>query len=188
MNFSRVLSLLTVLGFMNINLLAYDVVIYGGTPAAITAALQVKKMGKSVVLVSPDRTLGGVMTNGLSSAETGMNELIGGIARIFIIVSGDITRLLIPGSGKTSMNLEIVDRVHPLRMVTVGRCGFMNRAWPSKSSIRGLPKMKSRFCLMNSWIESMELKFLTVKLFRFDVCQVSTLKVKYSWIALMRGT
>jgi hypothetical protein len=83
MNFSRVLSLLTVLGFMNINLLAYDVVIYGGTPAAITAALQVKKMGKSVVLVSPDRTLGGVMTNGLSSAETGMNELIGGIARDF---------------------------------------------------------------------------------------------------------
>ena len=57
MNFSRVLSLLTVLGFMNI--IYYDVVIYGGTPAAITAALQVKRMGKSVVLVSPDRTLEG---------------------------------------------------------------------------------------------------------------------------------
>ena len=32
----------------------YDVVIYGGTSAAVIAAVQAKKMGKSVVIVSPD--------------------------------------------------------------------------------------------------------------------------------------
>ena len=31
-----------------------DVIIYGGTSAAVTAAEQVKKMGKSVIIVSPD--------------------------------------------------------------------------------------------------------------------------------------
>ncbi len=37
----------------------YDVVIYGGTAAAVTAAVQAKQMGKSVVIVSPDKHLGG---------------------------------------------------------------------------------------------------------------------------------
>ncbi|MCU0399494.1 MAG: FAD-dependent oxidoreductase, partial [Algoriphagus sp.] len=30
-----------------------DLIIYGGTSAAITAAVQAKKMGKSVIVVSP---------------------------------------------------------------------------------------------------------------------------------------
>jgi hypothetical protein len=34
---------------------AYDVIIYGGTSAAVIAAVQVKKMGHTVLLVSPDR-------------------------------------------------------------------------------------------------------------------------------------
>jgi len=83
MNFSKVLSLLSLLGFMNINLHAYDVVIYGGTPAAITAALQVKRMGKSVVLVSPDQRLGGILSSGLGSTDVGNKEIIGGLAREF---------------------------------------------------------------------------------------------------------
>lgn len=37
-----------------------DVIIYGGTAAAITAAVQVKKSGKSVIVVSPDKHLGGL--------------------------------------------------------------------------------------------------------------------------------
>jgi hypothetical protein len=36
----------------------YDVVIYGGTSASITAAVQAKKMGKTVIVVCPDRHLG----------------------------------------------------------------------------------------------------------------------------------
>jgi len=39
-----------------------DVIIYGGTSAAITTAVQVTKMGKSVLIVCPDSHLGGLST------------------------------------------------------------------------------------------------------------------------------
>ncbi len=32
-----------------------DIIIYGGTPAAVIAAVQAIKMGKSVIIVSPDK-------------------------------------------------------------------------------------------------------------------------------------
>ena len=37
-----------------------DVIVYGGTSAAVTAAVQVSRMGKSVIVVSPDQHLGGL--------------------------------------------------------------------------------------------------------------------------------
>ena len=37
-----------------------DVVIYGGTSAALTSAVQVKRMGKTVLVISPDIHLGGL--------------------------------------------------------------------------------------------------------------------------------
>ena len=43
----------------------YDVVIYGGTSAGIAAAVQVKKMGGTVVVVEPTNRIGGLTTGGL---------------------------------------------------------------------------------------------------------------------------
>lgn len=60
-----------------------DVVIYGGTSAAVIAAVQVSSMGKSVVMVSPDRHLGGMTSSGLGFTDTGDKEVIGGLAREF---------------------------------------------------------------------------------------------------------
>jgi len=60
-----------------------DVVIYGGTSAAVTAAVQVAKMGKKVVLVSPDKHLGGLSASGLGWTDTGDKSVIGGLARNF---------------------------------------------------------------------------------------------------------
>lgn len=60
-----------------------DVVIYGGTSAAVTAAVQVKQMGKSVVIVCPDKHLGGLTSGGLGWTDTGKKEVIGGLARDF---------------------------------------------------------------------------------------------------------
>jgi hypothetical protein len=60
-----------------------DVVIYGGTSGAIAAALQAKAMGKSVVVVSPDRHLGGLSSGGLGWTDSGKKEVIGGLAREF---------------------------------------------------------------------------------------------------------
>jgi hypothetical protein len=61
----------------------YDLVIYGGTAAAVTAAVQAKIMGKSVVIVSPDKHLGGLSSGGLGFTDTGNKAVIGGLARAF---------------------------------------------------------------------------------------------------------
>jgi hypothetical protein len=61
----------------------YDIVIYGGTSAAITAAVQAKRMGKSVVIVSPDQHLGGLTTSGLGWTDSKNGNAIGGLAREF---------------------------------------------------------------------------------------------------------
>lgn len=61
----------------------YDLVIYGGTAAAVTAAAQAKRMGKTVVIVSPDKHLGGLSSGGLGFTDTGNKAVIGGLAREF---------------------------------------------------------------------------------------------------------
>ena len=62
---------------------SYDVVIYGGTSSAITAAVQAKKMGKTVVVVSPDKHLGGLTSGGLGYTDSGNTGSIGGLSREF---------------------------------------------------------------------------------------------------------
>lgn len=61
----------------------YDVVVYGGTAAGVTAAMQAKAMGKSVVIVGPDKHLGGLTSGGLGFTDTGNKAVIGGLAREF---------------------------------------------------------------------------------------------------------
>lgn len=61
----------------------YDVVVYGGTSAAVTTAVQAKKMGQSVVIVCPDKHLGGLSSGGLGWTDTGNKAVIGGLAREF---------------------------------------------------------------------------------------------------------
>ncbi len=61
----------------------YDVVVYGGTSAAVTAAVQAAKMNKSVIIVSPDKHLGGLTGSGLGFTDTGDKRVIGGLSREF---------------------------------------------------------------------------------------------------------
>ncbi|SHO62509.1 FAD-dependent oxidoreductase [Algoriphagus zhangzhouensis] len=65
------------------NLFEADIIIYGGTSAAVTAAVQAKKMGKTVLVVSPDTHLGGLSSGGLGFTDTGNKSVIGGLAREF---------------------------------------------------------------------------------------------------------
>src|SRR3546814_9384560 len=60
-----------------------DIIIYGGTSSAVTAAVQAKKMGKSVIVVSPDVHLGGLSSGGLGYTDTGNKNVIGGLSRDF---------------------------------------------------------------------------------------------------------
>lgn len=47
----------------------YDVVVYGGTPAGIAAAVQAARGGASVALVEPTAHVGGLVTSGLSHVD-----------------------------------------------------------------------------------------------------------------------
>jgi len=60
-----------------------DVIVYGGTSAAVTTAVQVARMGRSVIIVSPDKHPGGLSSSGLGFTDTGNKEVIGGLAREF---------------------------------------------------------------------------------------------------------
>lgn len=60
-----------------------DVVIYGGNAAGIAAAVQVKRMGKSVLVLEPGDRMGGLTTGGLGQTDIGNKAAIGGIAREF---------------------------------------------------------------------------------------------------------
>lgn len=62
---------------------AYDLVIYGPTSAGVAAAVQAKRMGRSVLIVGPDTHLGGLSAGGLGWTDSGKKEVIGGISREF---------------------------------------------------------------------------------------------------------
>lgn len=60
-----------------------DVIIYGGTAAAVTAAVEVVQSGKKAIIVSPDIHLGGLSSGGLGFTDTGNKATIGGLSREF---------------------------------------------------------------------------------------------------------
>lgn len=60
-----------------------DIIIYGGTSAAVIAAVEVVKSGKTVLIVSPDQHLGGLTSGGLGFTDTGNKAVIGGLSREF---------------------------------------------------------------------------------------------------------
>ena len=73
-------------GDVNFN---YDVIIYGGTPAGVTAAIQAARMGKKVALLEPSSHMGGIIVNGLGGtdvdnhAEFQNSFAVGGLALEF---------------------------------------------------------------------------------------------------------
>lgn len=66
---------------------SYDICVYGSTPAGIMAAYTAKMKGKSVLLVSPHRRLGGMTAGGLGWTDIGDStshrRIIKGFAREF---------------------------------------------------------------------------------------------------------
>ncbi len=77
------ICLLIISGTKSYSQTNYDIVIYGGTSAGITAAIQSSRMGKKVLLVEPTNRLGGLTTGGLGQTDIGNKQAIGGISREF---------------------------------------------------------------------------------------------------------
>lgn len=82
------ITCLTVMLWSRANLAAknvheHDIVIYGGTSAAVIAAVQARRMEKSVIIVCPDTILGGLSSGGLGWTDTGNKAVIGGLSKDF---------------------------------------------------------------------------------------------------------
>ena len=60
-----------------------DVVIYGGTPAGLIAAIAAAREGATVKVIEPTRWIGGMVTGGLAKTDTGRQDTIGGLTREF---------------------------------------------------------------------------------------------------------
>src|SRR5690348_16641320 len=83
---------LLLLLYINCNITAqavhreYDVVVYGATSAGITAAVAAKQNGASVILLSPEKHIGGLTTSGLGWTDIGnqgRHRTIGGLTLDF---------------------------------------------------------------------------------------------------------
>lgn len=76
-------ALLSCKSNVNRNNNSADIVIYGGTSAGLSAAIQSARLGKSVIIIEPSNRLGGLTTGGLGQTDIGNKQVIGGIAREF---------------------------------------------------------------------------------------------------------
>lgn len=63
--------------------LSADIIVYGDTSAAVVAAVQAKKEGKSVILVAPQTHLGAMTSAGLGFTDSGKAYTIGGMSKEF---------------------------------------------------------------------------------------------------------
>lgn len=60
-----------------------DLVIYGGTPAGLSAGIIAAREGASVVIIEPTKWIGGMVTGGLCRTDVGKEQTIGGFPREF---------------------------------------------------------------------------------------------------------
>ncbi len=67
----------------------YDVVIYGGTPAGITAAMSASREGLKVAVLEPTKHIGGMITGGLGKTDIGNIGVVGGLTRDFFVQGSD---------------------------------------------------------------------------------------------------
>lgn len=58
--------------------LSADIVVYGGAPAGIAAAVGAAREGATVILVEPTRHLGGITSAGLTKADINKRDAVGG--------------------------------------------------------------------------------------------------------------
>ena len=61
----------------------YDLVAYGSSPAALTAAIEAQRHGRTAVIVCPETRIGGLTTGGLGQTDIGNKSAFGGLALQF---------------------------------------------------------------------------------------------------------
>lgn len=58
---------------------AVDVVVYGATPGGIASAIAAARLGRTVLLCAHEDHIGGIVSNGLTNADIGKRQAVGGL-------------------------------------------------------------------------------------------------------------
>ncbi len=95
-----------------------DVLVYGGTPAGVTSAIQAARLGKKVILLSFNQHVGGMTSGGLTASDLGTENSIGGMALEFYSRLGKNVNFS-PSSAE-SLFREMLDEAGV--EVLLGRC------------------------------------------------------------------
>ncbi len=85
-------------------LTAQDVVIYGGTPGGIAAAIAAARQGRSVTLVESHDHIGGMVTSGLGKSDVETRAMIGGL---FVEFTKRVQRTYVEHYGAESENVKL---------------------------------------------------------------------------------
>ncbi len=67
----------------NATIVEKNLIIYGGTPAGISAAVQATRMGLTVAIIEFGQQIGGMTASGLGATDLGAEDAVGGISREF---------------------------------------------------------------------------------------------------------
>ncbi len=82
----------------------YDVVVYGGTPGGVAAAIAAARQGRSVALIEYHKHLGGMTASGLGKSDIETREAIGGMFREF---TGKVYEHYVEHYGAQSENARL---------------------------------------------------------------------------------
>jgi hypothetical protein len=61
----------------------FDICVYGESAAGVVSAIQSARLGKSVVLISKNKHIGGLATSGLTATDMNRNDMVGGLTKEF---------------------------------------------------------------------------------------------------------
>ena len=71
------------------NKIEKNLIIYGGTQAGITAAIQATKMGLTVAIAEFSKNIGGMTASGLGATDLGAETAVGGLSKAFYLEIAD---------------------------------------------------------------------------------------------------
>ena len=103
---------------------SFDIVVYGGTSAGISSAIQSSRLGKKVILIEPTNRIGGLTTGGLGQTDIGNKQAIGGISREFYQNIKSYYQNQRTGTGKSGKRIAMADKQLLQRMKMP--CGPLN--------------------------------------------------------------
>jgi hypothetical protein len=81
----------------------FDVIVVGGTPSGIAAALSAGRAGRKVLLIESHKHIGGMSASGLGKSDVEKRQLIGGLFREF---TDRVRRHYLDRCGKDSRDFE----------------------------------------------------------------------------------